>query len=154
MFKSLKSSFQRSGSHYITGRARPRSHSTPLKPTESFPRPLMSNPILNPTGEGEAGASGAGYKLIMISPCWWMVTRSNQGSEPLNLEGLAFCFLMPFTFLIALHLPFSSNHHWHSAGHYISWCGNYIMKKPKKQFLLAQTVKLVPVIRIHCLIGM
>lgn len=55
MFKSLKRSFQRSGSYCITGRARPPSHRTPLKPTESFPCPLMSNPIWNPTGEGEAG---------------------------------------------------------------------------------------------------
>lgn len=38
------------------GGARRRSPSTPLKSTESFPRPLMSNRIFNPTGEGEVGA--------------------------------------------------------------------------------------------------
>lgn len=135
MFKSLQFSFQCSGSHYITGRAPPRSHSSPLKPTESFPRPLMSNLILNPTGEGEAGASVAGYKLMIISPCCWMVTRSNRGSEPLDLGGLGFCFFTPFTFLMALRLPFPNNHHWHFVGLYISWCGNYIIKKALTVFI-------------------
>lgn len=153
MFKSLKSSFQHSGSHYITGHARAQSHSTPLKPTESFPHPLMSNPILNSSSEGEAGAPGAGYKLMIISPCCWMVTRSHRGSKPLDLEGLSFSFFMPFTFSNDLALPFSNDHHWHSVCRYIGRCGNYSMEKPK-HFLLVESVKLVPVIRIICLIEM